>query len=368
VTTDQFMMAALGGIVLMLLGLLVVLLLRGRSGKSGALQLPPGAEALAPAFAELRAQLGDLRSQLEEVRRSEAAAEARRGQEDAAFGAIARLEQSLTKLDALPTLQQSMQEQVSSALRDLASLRELQAATKARWTREDDAFASLQRLSAILGGSSSSGAAGERIVREVLDSLPPQWRITQHVVAGKPVEFAVKLPDGLILPIDSKVVGQAELDELRGEQDVERRRRKEKAVCDQVLQKAGEIRKYIDERSVGFGIIAVPDPAYDVSGPILSKAYQEQHAIVVPYRLLAPFVLMVYEQHRHAGAYDGARISRLLLDAQSHIERASQLLNGQLSSALTQLANGRDRLSGELAAASLAMDQARVSGEERASA
>lgn len=367
-STDQIVVVALAGVVVLLLGAVTGALMRGRGGKRFPVQLPAGAEGLAPAFAELRAQLGELRGQLEDVRRAGAAAEARRGQEDAAFGAIARLEQSLTKLDAVPTLQQSLQEQVGSALRDLASLRELQAATAARWTREDDAFASLQRLSAILGGSSSSGAAGERIVREVLDSLPPQWRITQHVVAGKPVEFAVKLPDGLILPIDSKVVGQADLDELQAEQDAERRKRKEKDIRDQVLQKAGEIRKYIDDRSVGFGIIAVPDPAYDVSGPILSKAYQEQHAIVVPYRLLAPFVLMVYEQHRHTGAYDDARVGRLLLDAQTHLERAAQVLNGTVSTALAQLTNGRDRLNGELAAAGIAMDQARVSGEERASA
>jgi hypothetical protein len=44
------------------------------------------------------------------------------------------------------------------------------------------------------------------------------------------------------------------------------------------------------------------------------------------------------------------------------------VLNGQVSTALAQLTNGRDRLNGELAAASVAMDQARVSGEERASA
>lgn len=367
-STEEIVIAALGGIMLLLVGMLAGVLARGRRGKPSAVLLPPGAEGLAPAFAELRGQLGELRGQIEEVRRAEATAEARRGQEDAAFGTIARLEQSLTRLDGLPTLQQSLQEQVSGALRDLASLRELQAATQARWVREDDAFAALQRLSAVLGGSSSSGAAGERIVREVLDSLPPQWRITQHTVAGKPVEFAIKLPDGLVVPVDSKVVGQAELDELQTERDPERRKRKEQEVRNQVLLKAGEIRKYIDERSVGFGIIAVPDPAYDVSGPVLSKAYQEQHAIVVPYRLLAPFVLMVYEQHRHVGAYDSARISRLLLDAQSHLERAAQVLNGQVSTALTQLTNGRDRLNGELAAASVAMDQARVSGEERASA
>ena len=367
-TVDQLVIVALAGVVVLLLGLVSGIALRGRRAKPAGMQLPPGAEALAPAFTELRTQLSELRTQVEDVRRAEASAEARRGQEDAAFGAIGRLEQSLARLDTLPTLQQSLQEQVGNALRDLASLRELQAAASARWSREDDAFASLQRLSAILGGSTSSGAAGERIVREVLDSLPPQWRITQHVVAGKPVEFAVKLPDGLILPIDSKVVGQSELDDLQAEQDPDRRKRKEQDVRAAVLRKSGEITKYIDERSVGFGIIAVPDPAYDISGPILSKAYQEQHAIVVPYRLLAPFVLMVYEQHRHAGAYDVARISRLLLDAQSHLERAAQVLNGQISTALAQLNNGRDRLNGELAAASIAMDQAHASDDTRASA
>jgi hypothetical protein len=44
------------------------------------------------------------------------------------------------------------------------------------------------------------------------------------------------------------------------------------------------------------------------------------------------------------------------------------VLNGQISTALAQLTNGRDRLSGELAAASIAMDQVRVSDAKRPSA
>jgi DNA recombination protein RmuC len=367
VTAEQLylvLIAALAALLLLLSGFLIGTRNRPRRGKPDAVPLPPGAEALAPAFAELRTQLGDVRGQIEELRRAGAAEEEWRRQQDEAREAIQRVERSLTQLGQLPTLQQSLQDQVANALRDLASIRELQSAERQRWERENAAFESLQRLTAVMLGSSTSGAAGERIVQEVLDTLPPQWRIAHHSVNGKDVEFAVRLPDGLILPIDSKVVAQSDLDTLDRERDPERRQRLQRDIQAKVLDKASEVRKYIDDRSAGFAIAAVPDAAYSISGPILSEAYQKHRALVLPYSLLAPFVLMVYEQHRHGGDLDAARAGRLLADAQQHLETAAQTLNTHLSDALTRLSNARDRLSRELAAATTALEQMRGAASE----
>ena len=374
-TTDQLLVALAGAsaglaiLLLLLLGYLVGSGARARRAKAGApVELPPGAEALAPAFAELRTQLGELRAQVEEVRRGEAAAESARRQQEQAAQALVRVESSLASLAHLPTLQQSLQEQVGGALRDLAAIKELQSAERQRWQREDDAFTALQRLTSVMLGSSTSGAAGERVVQEMLDTLPPQWRIARHTVNGREVEFAVRLPDGLILPIDSKVVAQADLDALDRESEPQRRARLERDIQAKVLNKAAEVRRYVDERSAGFAIATVPDAAYTVSGPVLSRAYQEHRALVVPYSLLVPFVLMVYEQHRHGGDLDAARMGRLLADTQTHLEAAAQALNGHLSGALTQLANARDRISRELAAAAAALEQMRGSTSDRESA
>jgi hypothetical protein len=337
-STDQIIIVVLAAIVLLLLAYLAGSRLRRRDPKAGQLApvtLPPGAEALAPAFGELRTQLGELRGQIEQLRLASAATEARRTQEEQAWQAIQRVEH------------------------DLAKIREVQAAEAQRWTAEDDAFKALQRLTAVMLGSATSGAAGERVAQEKLEALPPQWRVTNHTVNGRTVEFAVRLPDGLFLPIDSKVVAQSELDALEREQDPKRREQLERAVQRKALEKAAEVRQYVDERSAGFAIMAVSEAVYQLCGSVLPEAYQKHRALMVPYGLLVPFVLMVYEQHRHGGDLDTARVGRLLADAQEHLERAAQVLNGHLSGALTQLNNAHDRLGRELAAAAGDLEQIR---------
>lgn len=375
-TSDQIMYAfaaaaaVLAILVLLLLGYLVGSRRRLNRAKPDALPtaLPPGAEALAPAFAELRTQLVDLRAQIEDLRRADAADQARRAQEDQAWQTIQRVERDLTPLGQLPTLQQSLQEQITAATRDLAALKQWQEAQRQRWEREDDAYGSLQRLTSLMLGSATAGAAGERVVAEQLEALPPQWRVTDHLVNGKTVEFAIRLPDGLFLPIDSKVVAQATLDALDREQDPERRAQMEREIQKKVLSKAAEVQKYVDERSAGFAIAAVSDGLYRLSGPVLPEAYQKHRALVVPYSLLVPFILMVYEQHRHGGDVDPARIGRLLSEAQRHLDSATEALNGSFSQALIRATNARDTLRAELAAASGALEQMRDTTARRETA
>ena len=312
--------------------------------------------------------MGDLRGQIEQMRLADAAQQARLGQEDQAWQSIGRVESSLAQLGQLPSLQQSLQEQVSAAIRDLAALKEWQAKEQSRWQTEDDAFGRLQRLTNVLLGSSTSGQAGERVVQEVIDNLPPQWRYTNQAVNGRRVEFALRLPDGLILPIDSKVVSQAELDAAETTSDPGERERLERGIRTNLLKRVSEVRQYVDARTVGYAVAAVPDAAYRLSGAVLPRAFQEHRALVVPFSLLAPFILMVYEQHLRAADLDGAQVSRLVADAQQHLESAARLLNSQFGSALTQLTNAREHLTRELAAAGSALEQMRRSTGERQSA
>lgn len=353
-TTDQMLwagIAVLALLVVLLLGFLLGSRGRGRASKLETLALPQGAEALAPAFGELRAQLGEVRGQIDEMRRFSATAEERRKQEDQAWDRLTRVE------TALPGIQQTLQGQIAEALRDLGKIKELQAAEQQRWGTEDTAFQSLQRLTSVMLGSATSGAAAERVVEGALEALPPQWRITDHKVNGKAVEFAVRLPDSLILPIDSKLVAQAELAAFDGAQDNRQREHLKREIQRKVLEKAAEVHKYVDGRSVGFAIAAVSDAVYNLSGPVLPEAYQRHRALLVPYSLLAPFVLMIYEQHQHGGDLDATRLARLLGETQRHLGEAAEILNGHLSGAVTTLSNARDRLGRELAAATGALEQ-----------
>jgi DNA recombination protein RmuC len=312
-STEQVLLiavAALAGITLLLLGVLI-----GGRGKrkqiagDASVSLPAGAEALAPAFAELRGQLGEAQRALAEVRQQFAAEEGRRPLEE---------------------------------------------------QRAQGSYELLQRLSATLLGSARAGAAGERIVGEALDALPPQWRITDHKVGSKVVEYAIKLPDGLILPIDSKVVAQSDLDELDRIEDPRKREAKEKQIRSDVFRRVAEVRQYVDGRTPGFAVAAVSDAAYRLCGGILPAAYKDYQALVVPYSLLAPFVLMIYEQHRRSGVdLDAAQQAQALTEAETHLKRATDELNGRMSNALTQFRNGYEELNQDLARAGRALESIR---------
>ncbi|WIG57961.1 MAG: hypothetical protein OJF49_000706 [Ktedonobacterales bacterium] len=359
-TVEQGVIAGLAGILVLLVGYLVGSRGRGRTGeKAGPVQgIGSGGDgslaALAPALGELRGELrgqfGELHEKVRLLQTAVAADEARRGPEDAAWEAIQRVEHTLAKLDQLPYAQQELREQVTGALRDLAAIKELQTEARQRFRREDDAYTSLQRLAATLLGSATSGATGERLVQEALAGLPPQWVITNHAVGGKRVEFAIRLPDGLVLPVDSKVVAQGRLETLGGAEDAGERESLEKAIRTEVMQRAGEVRQYVDERTPGFTVMALPDAAYTLCGAILPRAFQEHRALIVPYSLLGPFILMVYEQHLRAGMdLDSARIARIVADIENRLSRAQQELNGRISAAITSLSRGRDVLQTELA-------------------
>jgi DNA recombination protein RmuC len=315
-STDQlFTLVIVLGALVVLLALVAVYLAGSRRGRAAAspqptapqppIALPSGAEALAPVFQTLQGQLSEVAGKLDQLRVSAAAEEARRPQ-------------------------------------------------------VDQAYASLQQLTAKLLGSANAGATGERIVEEALSVLPPQWLITDHRVANKPVEFAVRLPDGLVLPIDSKVVAQSDLVALDGAQNGQREKLEARIRTD-VLRRVGEVRQYVDGRTPGFAVAAIPDAAYRLSAAVLPRAYQEFQVIIVPYSLLLPFTLTVFELHRRSAVnLDAANQAKLLAEAETHLKRALQELNGRIGRAFVELTNGRDTLSQELGDASRALDLIRA--------
>jgi DNA anti-recombination protein RmuC len=130
-----------------------------------------------------------------------------------------------------------------------------------------------QTINQKLGGT-EKGRVGEEIVRKQLNLLIPFGCVEQNVSLGKgEVEFAVKLPGDYYVPLDSKFVDP--------KSDPEKR--------------AKEIAKYIDDpRTLGFGIMAVPDEAHESVLPNIGKMAQKHRIVVVPYTLVGSFVLSLY--------------------------------------------------------------------------
>src|SRR5438445_12770814 len=90
----------------------------------------------------------------------------------------------------------------------------VRAAVSARQQVEDDARQSLRRLEAVIAGSATRGAAGENILEEALRHLPPEMLQRNLWVSGKVCEFALRLPGGKLLAIDSKWTSSAALEEI----------------------------------------------------------------------------------------------------------------------------------------------------------
>ncbi|MFN8231961.1 MAG: DNA recombination protein RmuC [Actinomycetota bacterium] len=137
-------------------------------------------------------------------------------------------------------------EQVRSQLEGARRALDLLHAREAERQRADaESRETVRRLATVLTGGQARGRAGERVLREGLTALPPGMLVTDLAIGGKVVEFALALPDGRRLPIDSKWTAAAELEALeRARPDA--RDAAERAVERAVASRAREVAQYVD--------------------------------------------------------------------------------------------------------------------------
>ena len=231
--------------------------------------------------------------------------------------------------------------EISGAQRVLVELRALE---QSRVRQMDQAADSLRRLEAVVAGSSSRGAAGENILSRAFAQLPPDMLERDAAFGSRQVEYALRLPGGRLLPIDSKWTSAASLERLADAEDPAERRRLHEQVVREVRAKAREVAKYLDpERTLCLGILAVPDAVHVAA----AEAHAEGHrdgVLIVPYSLALPFVLAIYRLSLRFGAFDAESLDsrvRLLDDALRRIEEETE---GRLSRGLVQVQNARDGL------------------------
>lgn len=229
-----------------------------------------------------------------------------------------------------------------------------------RREREEQAWAHLQRMSSVLSGSQRVGRAGERILDEVLGSLPPSMLERDFRVNGRVVEFALVLPDGKRLPIDSKWSAERELLILDGPTEGDERERAVLAVERIVARRAREVGGYRDPSlTAPLAVAAVPDAAYAVLRRAHVDAYRAG-VIVVPYSTALPVVLALHVlASRLGGAGD---VQSCLADVGAVLDAMEATLENKLERASTMLANGTGELRGQVGQARTALTRAREPG------
>ncbi len=248
------------------------------------------------------------------------------------------------------------QDQASTAValrQDLSrareNLTELQTHAKARQELELRTAESIRRLEAIIAGSQSKGAAGENLLEIVFAKLPAEWQVRGFRVGDKTVEFGLRLPNNLVLPIDSKWPATNLLEQFAGCDDPTEQQKLKAQIHQTVLDKAKEVKKYIDPNvTVNFAIAAVPDAVYDLCGGIQAEVFQF-NVVLISYSLFIPYLLLVFQSIlKTAHNIDLQKLEAYLQSAQESIRILQEELEGRFSKSLTMLNNSRGDMSAQL--------------------
>jgi DNA recombination protein RmuC len=274
------------------------------------------------------------------------------------LGSIERNQGQLT--GALTGSTSTLQTELSRALEGLTELR-AQATERAKIDQQ--VGESVRRLETILAGTHSKGAAGENILELVFAKLPPEWQVRNFQVGAKTVEFALRLPNNRLLPIDSKWPATDLIEQLAVCRDPIKRQDLKSQIEGTVRLKAREVRKYLHpDYTVNFGIAAIPDSAYDVCSSMHAECFQNS-VVLVAYSMFVPYLLLVFQMALASSQHiDMERLASYLSSAEDGVRNAQAELEGRHARALSMLSNSGAELSKQLSTISHGLRSIHVDG------
>lgn len=210
----------------------------------------------------------------------------------------------------------------------------------ARRLLDEELRAATLRIEAVVTGHQASGLAGEHILAASLKQFPAGMIDQDFRIDGKVVEYALVLPNGKRLAIDSKWVGGALLERLAG-LPVGPEREEVADEIERLLQKrVKEAAQYINPSlTLPWAVAAVPDAAY----ALCRKAHVEGYragVILVPYSLVVPYLLTLYRlQLQYVHAVDEERLENTLAQAERALESLDRLLDNSVARGATMIQN-----------------------------
>jgi DNA recombination protein RmuC len=234
----------------------------------------------------------------------------------------------------------SLSDEVAKVQQELAVL---QASAKARQEIEQKTAESISRLETIIAGTQSKGSAGENIVSLIFAKLPVEWQVRNFNVNGKTVEFGLKFPNNLVLPIDSKWTATDLLEKFMDTDNPDEQQKLKAEIEKAVIQKAKEVRKYIDPSiTTTFGVAVVPDAIYEMCTSIYPEIFKIG-IVLVSYSMFVPYLLLVFNTIlKSEQNIDLQKLDAYLQTAQNSLEGLQEEINGRFSRAITMLNNSRD--------------------------
>ena len=246
----------------------------------------------------------------------------------------ARVAQELGKaVHGLAALQ-GVQHSLDSALRTLSG----QATVRAESDAQSSAL--LRRLELVIAGSFQRGTAGENLLAEVLSILPAGMLERNVRLMNGIVEFAIRLPGGKYIPIDSKWPAAHLVERIAQESEPAQRSVLIRDLEVQVGAKADEVAKYLDpERTILLGVAAVPDAVYHLCRTVHAQAYR-RGIVLLPYSLAVPYVLsLLVLIARFGGALDTSQVRGSIAKVDQTLHELEDALESHMSRGLTMFAN-----------------------------
>ena len=235
------------------------------AGRAGVLRAAADRRRRLQALEPVSRSLGQLQSELARVSRA---------QDDLRRDVQQRASARCTQI-ADATL--GLKGEIGAAQRALA---EVKALEQGRARQMEQAADALKRLEAVVAGSASRGAAGENILARALTQLPPDLLEINVAFGSKIVEYALRLPGGRLLPIDSKWTSVA--DPRAPGRDRRTRRSgggSQEQVARDVRGRAREMAKYLDpERTLSIAVLAVPDAVYGAAPEVHARGVSRGRA------------------------------------------------------------------------------------------
>jgi DNA recombination protein RmuC len=180
------------------------------------------------------------------------------------------------------------------------------------------------------------------------------------------VEYALRLPGGKYLPIDSKWTSVGVLERLEAVDLPQERKRLVDQVVRDVRGRIKEMTKYLDpERTLSLGLLAVPDAVYTAAPEAHADGYREG-ILVVPYSLALPYVLALYRLTLRFGcAVDTDQLADRLRALNECVRKLDEEVEGRLSRGIVQLENSREALRDHLGEARRSTDRLLQTTDER---
>ena len=242
------------------------------------------------------------------------------------------------------------------------SLVRIETEYKARREAQERMQTAIHKIEAVFAGTQSRGAAGEGVLAEAFSQFPPEMGETNFKVNGKPVEFALVLPNRKRLPIDSKWPAVKELEQYANTDDEQERSALRVKIEKAVSKKVDEVTKYIDPAStVGSAVAAIPDAAYFACQTAHMDAYRKR-VFLMPYSLTVPFLLTIYNLHmQSARSVDMENLDLYLSQIEAGLNEFEDRLENSVAKGATMIQNAYQELRtrvGEIRGALAALRQA----------